>query len=90
VPTRVARKDLQRIGETLKRRHAAMSDKFEFGSWPLDEVDHDAIEEAIQDLARWGLIVDTGRRRWSERTRSYEIVWVASEFAHRDQQKKLN
>jgi hypothetical protein len=25
-----------------------MSDKFEFGSWPLDEVDHDAIEEAIR------------------------------------------
>jgi hypothetical protein len=67
-----------------------MSDKFEFGSWPLDKVDHNAIEEAIQDLARWGLIVDSGRRRWSERTRSYEIVWVASESAHRYQQKKLN
>jgi hypothetical protein len=26
-----------------------MSDKFEFGSWPLDEVDDDAIEEVIQD-----------------------------------------
>jgi hypothetical protein len=29
-----------------------MSDKFEFGSWPLDEVDDDAIEaieQAIQD-----------------------------------------
>ena len=25
-----------------------MSDKFEFGSWPLDEVDHDAIEEGIR------------------------------------------
>ena len=49
-------------------RNAAMSDKFEFASWPLDEVDHDAIEEAIRDLARQGLIVDTGHRRWSERT----------------------
>jgi hypothetical protein len=29
-----------------------MSDKFEFGSWPLDEVDQDAIEEAIQGLVR--------------------------------------
>ena len=67
-----------------------MSTKFEFGSWPLDEVDHDAIEETIRDLARQGLIVDTGRRRWSERTRSYQIVWVASEFADRDQQKKLH
>ena len=67
-----------------------MSTKFEFGSWPLEEVDYDAIEQAIQDLARQGLIVDTGRRRWSERTRSYQIVWAASEFADRDQQKKLH
>jgi len=58
-----------------------MSDKFEFGSWP-DEVDYDAIEEAIQDLAREGLIVDTGERRWSERTRSYQIVWTARKNLH--------
>ena len=70
-----------------------MSTKFEFRGWPLDEVDDDAIEaieEAIEDLARQGLIVDTGHRRWSERTGRYEIVWAASEFADRDQQKKLN
>jgi hypothetical protein len=70
-----------------------MSTKFEFRGWPLDEVDDDAIEaieEAIQDLARQGLIVDTGHRRWSERTGRYEIVWAASEFADRDQQKKLH
>jgi hypothetical protein len=66
-----------------------MSTKCEFGSWPLEEV-NDAIEQAIQDLAREGLIVDTGQRRWSERTRSYQIVWAAREFADRDQQKKLN
>jgi hypothetical protein len=68
-----------------------MSDNFEFGSWP-DNADarHDAIEQAIQDLAREGLIVDTGRRRWSARTGRYEIVWAAREFADRDQQKKLN
>jgi hypothetical protein len=68
-----------------------MSTKYEFGSWPLDEVDDDAIEaieQAIQDLARKGLIVDTGRRRWSERTRSYQIVWAAADSAH--QHKKLN
>ena len=67
-----------------------MSTKFEFGSWPLEEVDYDAIEQAIQDLARQGLIVDTGRRRWSERTRSYQIVWVAREFADRNKRKDLN
>jgi hypothetical protein len=67
-----------------------MSNKFEFGSWPLDEGDDGAIEQAIQNLARRGLIVDSGRRRWSERTRSYQIVWIAREFSDRDQQKKLN
>jgi hypothetical protein len=36
-----------------------------------------AVDEAILRLAREGLIVDTGRRRWSERTRSYQIVWAA-------------
>jgi len=34
-----------------------------------------AIDEALQRLARSGLIVDTGRRRWSKRTRSYQVVW---------------
>lgn len=67
-----------------------MSTKFEFESWPLDAVDYDAVEQAIQDLAREGLIVDSGRRRWSERNGRYEIVWVASEFADRDRQKKLH
>jgi len=66
-----------------------MSTKFEFGSWPLEEVD-DAIEQALQDAARKGLIVDSGRRRWSERTRSYQIVWVAREFADRNKRKDLN
>jgi len=66
-----------------------MSIEFEFGSWPLEEVD-DAIEQALQDAARKGLIVDSGRRRWSERTRSYQIVWVAREFADRNKRKDLN
>ena len=35
-----------------------------------------AIEQTLQKLARDGLIVDTGRRRWSKRTRSYQIVWA--------------
>jgi hypothetical protein len=34
-----------------------------------------AIESAIQDFARKGLVADSGQRRWSERTRRYEIVW---------------
>ena len=39
------------------------------------------IQEAIQSLARKGLIVDSGQRRWSERTQSYHIVWVAASGA---------
>ena len=56
-----------------------MRNKFEFGSRPLDEVRelYDAIEEVCQDAARKGLIVDSGRREWSERTRRYEIVWTS-------------
>ena len=71
-------------------RQYAMSDKFEFVSRPDSADDDDAIEQAIQNLAREGLIVDSGRRRWNELTGRYDIVWVAREFADRDQQKKLN
>jgi len=60
-----------------------MSNNFEFGNCS-DDIDecYEAIEQAIQDLARKGLIVDTGCRRWSERTRSYHIVWAARETLH--------
>jgi hypothetical protein len=34
-----------------------------------------ALDEAFQEAARKGLIVDSGERRWSERTGRYEIVW---------------
>ena len=68
-----------------------MSNNFKIANRSYDSDEClEAIEQAFQDMAREGLIVDTGHRRWSERTGRYEIVWVASEFAHRDQQKKLN
>jgi hypothetical protein len=35
------------------------------------------IEETCQDLARRGLICDSGRRRWSERMQSLQIVWIS-------------
>jgi len=47
----------------------------DFSHWPSDDELHEAIEETIQDLAREGLIVDSGRRRWSERSGRYEVVW---------------
>jgi hypothetical protein len=34
-----------------------------------------AIEEAIQHFVSKGWIVDSGQRRWSQRTGRYEIVW---------------
>jgi hypothetical protein len=34
-----------------------------------------SIEEAIQELVRKGLVVDSGQRRWSQRTGRFEIVW---------------
>jgi len=43
----------------------------------VSEPKYDAIEEVIQSLARKGLIFDTGVKRWSERTASYQTVWVA-------------
>jgi hypothetical protein len=39
------------------------------------EAKRKAIEEALYRLAREGLIVDSGERRWSEQTGRYEIVW---------------
>ena len=46
------------------------------GAVPKEKEKYEAIEQALQKLAREGLIVDTGRRRWSKRTRSYQIVWA--------------
>jgi hypothetical protein len=38
---------------------------------------YESVNEAIQELAREGKIYDTGKKRWSERTGSYQIVWAA-------------
>jgi hypothetical protein len=39
---------------------------------------HRQIEVAIQELVRKGLLVDSGKKRWSERTKSYQTLWVAA------------
>jgi hypothetical protein len=36
----------------------------------------DEIETAIQELVADGKVYDTGERRWSEQTQSYEVVWA--------------
>ena len=41
-----------------------------------DQENAEAIEEAVERLKAQGLIYDTGQRRWSERTQSYQIVWA--------------
>jgi DNA-binding IclR family transcriptional regulator len=38
------------------------------------------VEEAIQDLVRRGLVVDSGQKRRSQRSQSYEIVWKCTEL----------
>jgi hypothetical protein len=47
---------------------------------PADAEIQRLIEEAIQDLVRKGLVVDSGQRRWSQRTGRYEIVWESKLF----------
>jgi hypothetical protein len=38
------------------------------------------IQAALQRLASKGLIFDTGKKRWSEGSGRYEIVWAAIEY----------
>ena len=47
-----------------------------------DEV-NDPVRDALEELVRMGLVVDSGRRRWSDRTGRYEIVWVLAEHARK-------
>ena len=47
---------------------------------PADAEIQRLFEEAIQDLVRKGLVVDSGQRRWSQRTGRYEIVWESTVF----------
>ena len=48
--------------------------------WPTDAEIQPLIEEAIQHFVRKGWLVDSGQRRWSQRTRGYEIVWEFTVF----------
>ena len=43
----------------------------------LDEDKRAYADRLLESAARWGLLRDTGKRKWSERTRSYQIVWEA-------------
>jgi hypothetical protein len=57
--------------------------EFQHGTkdWPADPAEiQRSIEEAIQDLVRKGLLIDSGRKKWSQRTGRYEIVWECELF----------
>ena len=41
----------------------------------LDEARESHLEEILKSAAKRGLIRDTGKRKWSERTCSHQIVW---------------
>jgi hypothetical protein len=41
----------------------------------LDEARESYLEEILESAAKWGLIRDTGERKWSPATCSYQIVW---------------
>jgi hypothetical protein len=41
----------------------------------LDEARECYLEEILESAAKWGLIRDTGERKWSAATCSYQIVW---------------
>jgi hypothetical protein len=42
---------------------------------PDDKDISEAIDEALEEAARRGIIEDTGKRKWSERNGRNEIVW---------------
>jgi hypothetical protein len=48
--------------------------KSEFNRSPT----YEEICQAIQKLVEQGLVVDSGRKAWSERYGRYEILWVLS------------
>jgi hypothetical protein len=41
---------------------------------PSDEM-VEAFDQVFEEAVRKGIIVDSGKREWSERTGRYEIIW---------------
>jgi hypothetical protein len=35
----------------------------------------EALDQVFEEAVRKGIIVDSGKRKWSERTGRYEIIW---------------
>ena len=53
-------------------------DVLSFRAWrTTDERLYEQVTEAVRRLAAEERVYDTGRREWSEQTRSYQVVWEA-------------
>ena len=53
-------------------------DVLSFRAWrTTDERLLEQVREAVRRLAAEERVYDTGRREWSELTRSYQVVWAA-------------
>jgi hypothetical protein len=44
---------------------------------------YNEVVKVIEGLVKDDLLVDSGQKRWSERTGRYEIVWVLTELGER-------
>jgi hypothetical protein len=47
----------------------------------VDDRPYQTTEEIFAELERRGLLVDSGRKRYSERTDRFEIVWIITDYA---------
>ena len=67
-------------------RQLAMSNNSKIGNRSYDSDEClEAIEQALQDMAREGLIVDSGRREWNELTGRYDIVCASIDAGGMDE-----
>jgi hypothetical protein len=65
--------------ETTRAQHKGGNIVMGRKDWPTAEI-RCSIDEAIRDLVRKGLEVNSGQRRWSKRTGRYETVWESKVF----------
>ena len=62
---------------TSRSRELNMTNTHHEAARDLDKEKRAYADQLLESAARWGLIRDTGKRKWSERTRSYQIIWEA-------------
>jgi hypothetical protein len=46
-----------------------------------------ALDEVCKELVRWGVIVDSGRKEWSQRHGRYEVIWESRIFGKPEDKK---